>query len=359
MKHPSLHDHAEDSQKDHSLDNIDINTFLKRDAAAFLAAIVESSDDAIISKNLSGIITSWNKSAERLFGYSAHEAVGGSVTMLIPDDRLGEEPSILARIQSGERVDHFETRRRRKDGEIIDISLTISPIRDSEGTIIGASKIARDITERRQAEQRQEYLFREMHHRVKNLFSITGGLIKLAARTAETPDELARDMTERLMALARAYELTLPGLPGEPVAGEKPASLFQLLDSIMAPFDGSAQHRRWSYDGDDLELETKNLTDVALLLHEFATNAAKYGCLSSTGGHLAVRTHIDAGNLSITWKETSEGKLQPGAPRQSGFGSQLERAMSRSLRAEVKRDWQPDGLCIQLKVPLESMQRPA
>jgi len=121
-------------------------------AGLLLRAIVDSSDDAIISKNLNGIITSWNQSAERLFGYTAAEAVGRSVTMLIPDDRLDEEPKILSRLCRGERLDHFETIRRRKDGTLLDISLTISPIRDERGTIIGASKIARDISDRKRAE---------------------------------------------------------------------------------------------------------------------------------------------------------------------------------------------------------------
>ena len=114
-----------------------------------LSAIVDSSEDAIISKDLNGIITSWNKSAERLFGYSENEIVGLPVTTLMPKDRLDEEPLILARIRRGERVDHFETVRRRKDGVLLDISLTISPIKDSNGSIIGASKIARDITEQK------------------------------------------------------------------------------------------------------------------------------------------------------------------------------------------------------------------
>jgi hypothetical protein len=118
-----------------------------------LGAIVDSSDDAIISKNLDGVITSWNKSAERLFGYTAAEAIGQTVAaLLIPADRQNEEPDILARLARGERVDHFETVRRRKDGSLLDLSLTISPVKDGRGRIVGASKIARDITERRQRE---------------------------------------------------------------------------------------------------------------------------------------------------------------------------------------------------------------
>ena len=121
-------------------------------AALHLAAIVESSDDCIVSKDLDGIITSWNRGAERMFGYSAEEAVGQSITMIIPADRLGEEKLVLSRIRAGEKVDHFETVRRRKDGSLIPISLTTSPIRDEEGRVIGASKIARDISDRRRAE---------------------------------------------------------------------------------------------------------------------------------------------------------------------------------------------------------------
>ena len=117
-------------------------------ASALLSAIVDSSEDAIIRKDLNGIIMSWNKSAERLFGYSAEEAIGQSILLLIPPDRVGEEPGILDRMKHGERVEHFETIRVRKDGAPLNISLTISPIKDSDGRIVGASKIARDITER-------------------------------------------------------------------------------------------------------------------------------------------------------------------------------------------------------------------
>ena len=122
-------------------------------ARAQLAAIVASSDDAIISKDLNGIISSWNHGAERLFGYTAPEAIGQPVTMLIPPGRLDEEPRILERIRRGERIDHYETVRRRKDGTLLHISLCVSPVTDTHGTIVGASKIARDITERKQAEE--------------------------------------------------------------------------------------------------------------------------------------------------------------------------------------------------------------
>ena len=123
-------------------------------AVALLATIVESSDDAIISKDLNGVILSWNNGAERLFGYTAQEAIGQPITMLIPPNRFDEEPGILKRIRHGEFIQHYETVRRRKDGTLLDISLTVSPLVDRQGQIVGASKIARDITERKRTETR-------------------------------------------------------------------------------------------------------------------------------------------------------------------------------------------------------------
>ena len=132
---------------------------LKADAGAeLLAAIVESSDDAIVSKTLDGIITSWNRGAEKLFGYSAEEAIGQHITLIIPAERHAEEDDILARLRRGEKIDHFETVRQTKDGRRLEISLTVSPIRDSQGQIIGASKVARDITERKRADETRERL---------------------------------------------------------------------------------------------------------------------------------------------------------------------------------------------------------
>jgi PAS domain S-box-containing protein len=126
-----------------------------------LAAIVESSDDAILAKDLSGVIITWNQGAERLFGYTQNEVVGKPVTILIPADRHDEEPAILARIRRGERIEHYETIRRRKDGSLVEISLTVSPIKSLDGRIVGASKIARDITQQRRAQERQQLLLRE------------------------------------------------------------------------------------------------------------------------------------------------------------------------------------------------------
>lgn len=123
-----------------------------------LAAIVESSDDAIVAKDLKGTVTNWNRGAERIFGYSAQEMIGKPISILMPADRINEEPSILERISGGEHVEHYETKRQRKDGTIIDVSLTISPIRDASGRVVGASKIARDITDRARVHAERRHL---------------------------------------------------------------------------------------------------------------------------------------------------------------------------------------------------------
>jgi PAS domain S-box-containing protein len=153
--------------------------------AGWLAAIIESSDDAIVSKTLDGTITSWNPAAEKLFGYSADEIIGRPISILAAVDRENEMPVILERIRRGEKVDHFETVRRRKDGSLIDISLTVSPIRDQMGQIMGASKIARDITARKQVEERQRRLTSELSHRVKNVLSVVQVLAERSA--SKTP----------------------------------------------------------------------------------------------------------------------------------------------------------------------------
>ncbi len=128
---------------------------------SLLASIVETSDDAIVSKNLDGVITSWNRGAERVFGYSAGEVVGQPITIVIPEDRQSEEREVLTRVGQGERIDHYETVRQRKDGSLIVVSLSVSPVKNAEGKIVGASKIARDITEQRRGQEQIATLARE------------------------------------------------------------------------------------------------------------------------------------------------------------------------------------------------------
>jgi PAS domain S-box-containing protein len=160
----------------------------------WLASIVESSDDAIVSKNLDGIINSWNKGAERVFGYTSAEAVGQPITIIIPHDRQDEEREILARIGRGERIEHFETIRQRKHGSFIVVSLTISPVKNSDGKIVGASKVARDITDQRRAQDQIATLAREAEHRSKNLLANVQAMVNLSQ--ADAVDDLKRRLKD-------------------------------------------------------------------------------------------------------------------------------------------------------------------
>jgi PAS domain S-box-containing protein len=315
-----------------------------------LAAVVESSEDAIVTKDLDAVITSWNRAAQRLFGYAAEEAIGKPITLLIPKDRLNEEPAILERIRRGERVEHFDTIRRRKDGTLIDISLTISPLRNPEGKIIGASKIAREITERRRAEDQQRLLLREMDHRVKNLFALASGVVALSARSATTPKGLSLAVQERLSALARAHALTLRPFAENNQSPQKPTTLHALIATILSPHDGETDDGapRVVIRGPDIPIGGGSVMSLALLLHELATNAVKYGALSSSAGAVAIECAEDDGRFALTWTERG-GPPVAGRAESEGFGAQLIRATIKDqLGGEISRDWNPEGLTIRL-----------
>lgn len=319
-----------------------------------LAAVVECSQDAILTKDLNGVITSWNQGAESLFGYTAHEAVGNPVTMLIPADHLDEEPEILSRIRRGEKIDHYETIRRRKDGTLMNISLTVSPLKDAKGRVIGASKIARDITERRRAEEHKQLLLREMNHRVKNLFALAGGVVTLSARTAETPADLAAAVRERLAALARAHDLTLADLSlGEPSA-EKTTNLHDLVATIVSPFEeASAGAGRVAIRGPKVAIGSGAVTGLALLLHEFATNAVKYGALSVPAGQVEVDWSTEENALLLKWCERGGPPVEAPADDSAGFGTMLaRRVVSGQLGGSIRHAWNRDGLTIELSLPL-------
>jgi PAS domain S-box-containing protein len=161
-----------------------------------IASIVNSSTDAIVSKNLKGTIKTWNQGAARLFGYMAEEIVGQNISVLIPPDRQDEEHAIIERIQRGEHIEHYETIRVRKGGTLVPISLSVSPVRNNDGKIIGASKVARDISERKQKEEHIALLSREVDHRSKNLLSLVQATVRLAH--GDTPDALKKAIEGRI-----------------------------------------------------------------------------------------------------------------------------------------------------------------
>ncbi|WP_330999164.1 PAS domain S-box protein [Oryzicola mucosus] len=315
------------------------------EAGQHLSAIVESSFDAIVSKNLDGIITSWNQGAERLFGYSAEEAVGKPVHMLIPADLQDEEPRILERIRSGERVETYETVRQRKDGIRIPVSRTISPVRNAVGRIVGASKIARDISAARESEHRIRMLMREVNHRVKNQYSVILSMIREANKRSSNPDDFERQVRERIMALARSHDLLVS-------ADWKGATIFELLLAQAKPF---GNEDRISMSGPSITLSPNAVQYLGIAFHELATNSAKYGVLSGKSGTIAVEWEVIdsiAGKLMrLTWNETDGPKVQSIA--NGGFGTVvLKRVAPQALSGTGDLQYGADGVVWTLEAPM-------
>jgi PAS domain S-box-containing protein len=302
----------------------------------WLASIVESSDDAIVSKDLDGVITSWNRGAERIFGYMADEAVGQPITMLIPLDRHDEERTILTRIRRGERIDHFETIRQRKHGSLITVSLTVSPVRDAAGKVVGASKIARDITEQKRNQEKISALAREAEHRSKNMLANVQAVVNLSQ--ANSPEELKKVIEGRIKALANVHSLFVQ-------TRWIGAELSTIASQELAAY--SSRENRVRIDGPQMLLEPAAAQAVAIALHELATNAAKYGSLSAAGGKVDLNwPHEADGQLKLRWTETGGPLVQ--APTRKGFGSRIIEQMITQLKGTTHFDWRPEGLVCEI-----------
>ena len=321
---------------------LDITDRERADAAGQrLAAIVESSEDAIISKDLNGIITSWNRGAERLFGYTAGEIVGFPILTLIPSHLHDEEQRIIASIRRGERIGHYETIRRRKDGSLVEISLTVSPIRNAEGRIIGASKIARDITVIRRAQQQQKLVVQEMKHRIKNTLATVQAI---AAQTLHAVSREERQaFTARLQALAGAHDL----LTNE---DWQRASLRELVDRALQPFHERHQARILIDGRADIWLDAQRSSLLAMALHELATNAVKYGALSNANGkvHVSWETSGTPDSMRFSWRESGGPQVRP--PERKGFGSRLIGHALRGSFGGAQLEFHPDGVACTLEL---------
>ena len=316
--------------------------WLALNATQQIASIVESSDDAIISKDLNGIITSWNRGAERLFGYTADEAIGKPVTILIPQQRQDEEINILERIRRGQRVEPYETVRVRKHGSLIDISLTISPVRNVQGKVIGASKIARDITERKRAEERITILAREAEHRAKNVLATVQATVHLTQ--SDTLEGFRQAVEGRIQALANVHRLFVE-------SRWTGAELHGVVKDELAAYS-HGREARVQIDGPSILLEPDAAQVIAVSLHELATNAAKYGALSVPEGQVQIEwSRARNGRLGLRWNEKGGPPVAP--PTHRGFGSRVMENMVRGhMKGEIRFDWRAEGLTCEITLPL-------
>jgi two-component system, chemotaxis family, CheB/CheR fusion protein len=311
-----------------------------------LAAIVDSSLDAIVSKDLNGIVTTWNRGAERLFGYTAGEMIGRSISTLIPPDRQYEETDILERVRRGERVDHYEAVRRRKDGSLVDISLTVSPVKDSAGKVVGASKIARDISEKKEAQARQELLAREIQHRTANLFAIVLAVVSSSFEGKHSVKDAEAAVVGRLSSLAETH---LKLLDKE----WQGADLAEIVRSEMSPYAG-----RVEVEGPSLMLTASAAQSFALSLHELATNAAKYGALSNATGRVHISwsklTSNASNRFTFRWQEQGGPPVSP--PTQKGFGSVvLQEAMTEHFDVPPRIEFSIAGVSYELNGLLDAL----
>jgi two-component system CheB/CheR fusion protein len=316
---------------------------LERDQA-HLAAIVASSEDAIISHDLEGTITSWNAGAQKIYGYTASEMLGQPMATLLDDVQIDEWPANLARLRQGEPVTDIDISRVTKGDRVIFVSLTISPMRDSQGVIIGASAVARDIAIRKIAEKHAEMLMAELDHRVKNILAVVSSVVTQTLRAAGTAEVARAEIEGRIQAISRAHGLLteLGGVEG---------SLLELVATELQPY---RQRENVVMSGADVVLSSRASLSLALAIHELATNSAKYGSLSIEAGHLEVSWCVTGANgkseLEIMWLESAGPPVAP--PTRRGFGTKLiELSLVRGLNATVNREFPETGVRCEISVP--------
>ena len=315
-----------------------------------LASIVASTDDAIVGKTLDGQVTFWNASATRIFGYDASEMIGENITKIIPSELLDEEEYVLARLQAGERIDHYETVRVSKGGRRVDISLTVSPLHDKSGKVIGASKVARDITEQKQAEKSQLLLEGELSHRVKNTLATVQAIATQSLRRSRDPADFLTSFTDRILALARAHDL----LSETRWEGIELGALIrnQVLLGVVDD--------RVTWSGPAVTIDAQPALHAAMVLHELGSNARRHGALSVPKGRLSVAWQIvgttRGRELHVQWKET--GGPPAVAPVGSGFGTRLIEESLLAHGGHALIEYGATGLSCELLLPLpESKQR--
>jgi PAS domain S-box-containing protein len=308
-----------------------------------LAAIVEASEDAIVSKTLNGVIRSWNAGAERLFGYTAGEAVGQPITLIIPPERQDEERAILEQLRRGERVEHFETVRVARDGRRIDISLTVSPLFDEDGQVIGASKIARDITQRKQveaalraADRRKDEFLALLAHELRNPLAPLGNgvqLLRLAGNDADTVARVGAMMNRQLGHMVRLIDDLLD------IAriGQNKIELRRARVPLASVIDSAVETARPSIEAGGHELRVSlptaplylnaDLTRLAQVFSNLLTNSAKY---TPSGGHIWLTANRQGEDAVVAVRDDGIGIPADALPRVFDMFSQVDRSIERA-----------------------------
>jgi PAS domain S-box-containing protein len=317
------------------------------DPAAWLAAIIDSSDDAIVSKTLEGTITSWNRAAEAMFGYTAAEAVGRHITLIIPRERHAEEDQVLAKLRRGERIEHFDTVRVRKDGRRLEISLTVSPVRDASGRITGASKIARDITERKRVERERDELLAATEaanlakdtflamfgHELRNPLAAISSAAQVLA-LADSVNDLARPravIERQVRHLKRLVDELLDASRvqmGKITLERRPLNLREAVDHALSVLQAATTRGRHPFvvDTDDVGVNADPVRLEQIVLN-LLTNAVKY---TPAGRTITVTVHAAGDDAVLTVRDEGVGIPASALPRIFDLFVQADMTMDRA-----------------------------
>jgi two-component system CheB/CheR fusion protein len=328
---------------------VDITETLRHDIdRAQLAAIVDSSRDAVIGYTLDDEISSWNLSAERILGYSASQALGSPLSMLLPEDATKETKAIFARESENDRPNEFETVWKTKNGESIPVAVSNSPVRNAQGRRIAGALMARDISDRKGNEKRTQMMLGELNHRVKNTLAGIQAIALQSLAASPNLEDFRTSFLARLKSLSETHNL----LSVEAWHGVK---LLAVVRSELAPYQGVPGPIRVYIQGEDVTLSPKIALALSMALHELTTNAMKYGALSVPDGrieiHWETRTAANLSRLHVQWQELRGPKVD--APTSRGFGTRLiTDGLAFELDGEVALEFASTGVKCTIDLPL-------
>ena len=304
---------------------------------ARLAAVALASHDPLFGLTLNGIIETWNPAAERLFGYTAQEAIGQNVSILADPGQIDQQKELIAKALASDQVEPYEARRVRKDGSFVDIAVALAPVRSPGGKPTSISVAIHDISERKQAQAQQLLMTRELAHRNKNSFAILQGILRSTLRKSRNPDDFASAFSGRLHSLAAAQDV----LTANDWKGTELSTLIKMQLAAHLPLDD----QRIQYSADIINLPPGYASPLGLIFNELTTNALKYGALALPNGRVKIewsaeRLHDGSTKILIQWRERGGPRIT--ANIVTGFGSTI---IQKSLAdATVINDFNPEGL---------------